>query len=184
MNAEELQAEIARAFSGAKCPALTHSFLLRDLHEFGAKHATRIVCDQRSMQDRLSDVWWAIASAQLSLGYVFLAKPWVSRLRGAEQTVYNVQHLQYDGVGDIHFWHHANLSYESIYRVWERLANLLRLVIAADPKEKFYYDGIVDVIGSDARYNRLSAYKTLRKQLSHWNTIARERNKLSHARRF
>jgi hypothetical protein len=180
-SVQVIQDEIRDHFAKLKYPILSIKFDILKLRKFAIRHCQRLKLNPEEGLRRICDVWWAIASAQLSLGYMIVAKNSAGSPRGSEQRVIAVKELQFDfNISDLHFWHHANLSIECLYRIWERLANLLKFFSCLPAEKKLYFDGVVAAIKAKNALSDLTALKDVSANVKHWNIIAGKRNTLSH----
>ncbi len=83
-------------------------------------------------------------------------------------------------IPDMHFWHHAYLTVECIYRSWERLTTLLQTATFPDCADKLYFPDLIEKIGTDSRLANNKLLRELCSQVKHYNAVARSRNALSH----
>ncbi len=179
---ELMQKEIDDSLKKVKCPILSKKFNIPKLDEFAITHCMRLQLDPDKACRRIRDVWWAIASVQFSLGYMIVAKNSAGSPRGSvREFIPYIEDLQVDfNISDLHFWHHANLSVECLYRVWERLASLLRFFANLPDGDNRYFSGVVNALKADASFNGLSSLKTVSRNIKNWEKVAGERNSLSH----
>lgn len=75
--------------------------------------------------------------------------------------------------------HHLSLSYECIYRVWEKVTHVLYYLHYKDINKTIYYNGIVDILTQANKYEP-HCISALKFHIKHWNKIAEIRNKYSH----
>lgn len=151
------------------------------LHSWGKYHAQRLGIDEHNFTKCVSTISWAVAHAQLGLGHALIARQSVSFPRGKKSSAYRKDDVPNLGIADIHFWYHAYMTIECLYRCWERLASLLQIACFPHCSDKLYFDGLVNKIKNNSRLKDNGAFRNIQLQVKHWNTVAKHRNKLSHS---
>lgn len=180
-SVETLQQEIARLYAQYRYPILTQRFNFTVLPEWAQRQAQRVGAPAEMADRRMHDLGRAIGSAQIGLGYMLWAKKFAKHPRGHKQRTYDARDVKQSfGLGDMHFWHHADLTVEAIYRVWERLTSLLRCFTFPMETEKFYFDGLVNKVAGSPAFSEMRRTAELKKHQKHWNAVAKIRNNLSH----
>jgi hypothetical protein len=179
---ESIQNHIGRKFRELKYPISTIDFDFPILFKYAKKHSVRLKLDHDIASKKLSDIWFAMASVQLSIGYMLVAKDSAKFPRGFKQTALSHDELQIDiNIGDLHFWYHHNMAVECVYRVWERVSNLLKFFSnIKENRKKIYFNDIMVELGKKSIYSKLDNYVKLMQCEKHWVKIAGQRNKLSH----
>ena len=166
VDVDNIQSHIALKFQKLKYPLSTVKYDLPVLDKFGVDNARKLNLDSDEAKEKARDIWFAIASVQLSLGYMLVAVDSAKYPRGFKQTVYDMKDLEVDiNIGDLHFWYHSNLAIECIYRVWERLSNLLKFFCGIIEDEKrLYFDGSINYIKNSPHYSNLPSFQKLSSQ--------------------
>jgi len=177
-----VQEDILALFESLGWPWATAAFDMRKMDAFATRESARLGLDEDEACRRLKDVVWALGSVQFSLGYMLIAKGSAKQPRGHVQRASDIQNLSVEySIGDSHFWHHTNLAMESLYRVWERLANFLVCFCSLqDGDEKLYFDGVIQRLEQDDILSALTSFKNVKRHRKHYNRVACSRNRLSH----
>jgi hypothetical protein len=179
---ESIQNHIGQKFRELGYPIASIEFDFPILFKFARNHSFRLKIDYDLASKKLSDVWFAIASVQLSIGYMLVAKDSAKFPRGYKQTTLSHNGLEIDmNIGDLHFWYHHNMAVECIYRVWERITNLLKFYCNIKGiRKRMYYNDIIRELKKNSIYSKLGNFGKLLEYEKHWVKIAGQRNKLSH----
>lgn len=179
---KNIQSHITAKFQKLKYPIATIKYDLPILDTFAVDNARKLNLSVNEALERARDVWFAMASVQLSVGYMLVAVDSAKFPRGIKQTAYDIKDLETDmNIGDLHFWYHHNLAIECVYRVWERLSNMLKYFCSIEENEgRLYFDGTVLFIKNLTHYSNLPSFNNLSKHIRHWNKVAGERNSISH----
>lgn len=181
MRVNDIHDEISRLFKQYKYPWLTLRLPMANLHSWGKYHAQRLGIEEDAFTKCVATIFWAVSHVQLGLGYALIARQSVSFPRGKKGSAYRINDIpNVLGIPDMHFWYHAYMTIECIYRCWERLTRLLQVACFPDCSEKLYFGDLVNRIKNDSRFKNNRALHNIESQLKHWNRVANDRNKLSH----
>ena len=181
MDIESIQKEIDKLFQEYKYPALTKRLKPDSLFKFADVQSHRLLIDD--LGERMMDIFWSVASVQLSIGYMMIAKKSSVHYRGITKTIYDPSQVTGISMGNLHFWHHAFLARECIYRVWERLNSLIRAVCyPEEPEEvkKLYFSDLIEKLAKDPVYMHNEFIGSLKGLVKHREKAACLRNFLSH----
>ncbi len=143
--------------------------------------ARRLRISKYDLSEKISELYWSIGNSQLSIGYSLLClghceyPSGVSGMALSEPEIPNAI-----DISEIHFWYHLHNSKESIYRSYERIKAVLRLVCYPLSNKKIYLNALINEIKNDTRYNNNPKLKELVKLEGLWNEVAEIRNKSSH----
>ncbi|RJQ65860.1 MAG: hypothetical protein C4519_27015 [Desulfobacteraceae bacterium] len=182
VSIDDLQAHISTKFQKLGYPIATIKFDLPILDRFAFENARRLNLEIDAAVERARNVWFAIASIQISVGYLLVSVDSAKFPRGHKQSVYDLKDLEVDiNIGDLHFWYHHNTAVECAYRVWERLSTLIKYFLKIDEKEeRLYFSGLMQRLKRDSIYDDLPFFRSLYKQIDHCSKITGERNNISH----
>ena len=181
MTINEIQKGIDYLFNQYKIPVITHNIPMENLHRWSSEVADHFKLNKEDFRKVVAEFFWSAAHIQLSLGYALIAKKECKFPMGINGKVHKEADMPHAiGLPEIHFWYHLYHCYECIYRSWERMASVLKNVCYPKNKEKMYFDKIVKALETDSLYNKNPHLNSLKKQIKHWNKIAKERNEVSH----
>lgn len=159
-----------------------------DLYGWAEALAEKFGLDQDSFQDKTVEFFYAFGYIQISLGYVFLSLREVSNPSGSKSKVnLNSQSRQVSEESDssirakYHYWYHHDNSWESIYRAWERITNVLVSRFTPNNTDKHYFNTYVELLEKKCVLGE-QLIKDLRKFEKAWNTIACNRNEFTHGK--
>ncbi|KAF0140382.1 MAG: hypothetical protein FD122_2496 [Stygiobacter sp.] len=175
-----IHSEIIELFKKYKISWETNKLPIELLQEWSYGAAELLDLDREHIRKRFSEIYWALFSVQLSLGYALISRQTCKYLRGLKGEAFSPNNIPLISVSEFHLFYHLNNSWESIYRCWERLSSLLCSIIFPNETNKLYFDNTVNLIGSSEDLQSLLKYNDLKKQIKFWNKAARERNKISH----
>ena len=177
----EIHNEIFKLFNQYRYPLLTKKFLISDLNSWGQNQSRRLGIDSNIFYKRVSALFWSIAHVQISLGHALIARQLVAFPKGQKGIAYNMTDIpKMLDIPDIHFWCHAYLTIECLYRCWERITNLLQLVCFPKCTDKMYFPDVVYKIKNNSQFKNNPVLPRLEKAVKHRNNVAEHRNKYSH----
>lgn len=179
LQLEEFHELIARLFDKHKVPALANAFKIEAFHTWSDQLSTFFKKDKDAISQTCSEAYWSVAEIQLAIGHCLWIFEQQRLTSGCDRAKGKIEHIQI-GLHDIYYWYHVGCAWEMIYRAWERVALLLRLLVL-DDGEKRYYDGVINEIGSKLPWlKQLQNFQRLRKHLKRWGAVAHRRNSLTH----
>lgn len=153
---------------------------IEKLHEWSYGIVELLNLDGEYIRKRFSEIYWTLFNAQLSLGYMLIARQTCKYPKGLKGEVFSPNDIPIITVPEFHLFYHLSNAWEAVYRCWERLSSLLCSIIFPNEKNKIYFDETVNMIGNIEELHGLPKYRDLKKQIKFWNKVARERNKISH----
>jgi hypothetical protein len=119
---------------------------------------------------KLKLIWHSVGGAQIELAYFLIC---IERLKN------NQINNEERELSRMLAFNHLSLSYENIYRVWEKITSVLYYLHYKKINKRLYYDGIITEIDKSNLYEK-KMIRGLKKQIKHWNRVACKRNKYSH----
>lgn len=132
------------------------------------------------IEKHMKEVIWGLNSLDLNIGYTLLSLKDTSYPSGHSGKASTTTKLERSfSLADIHHWYHISNTWESIYRIWERIVNLLKARFTPNLLKKLYFDGYSNFIHDEKVIFEKEA-KELKKFNKAWNKIASIRNKISH----
>ena len=175
-----LHKEIIELFKKYKYNWDTSSLPMNELHEWSDGVSQLLSIDKKTISSKMSELFWALSSVQLSLGYTLIARQTCQYPKGIKIEAYNEKDIPVLGISEIHLFYHLNNAWESIYRCWERLSAVLCVLLYPDEEKKLYFNDVINRISADPTFTENPKLKLLQSQIKYWNKVAKERNKISH----
>lgn len=136
-----------------------------------------------------SELYWSYTDLQLVIQHMLWIKNCGGLTKGIDEKQFNKIDLPKGQVIDFIFWHYVGYSWESLYRTWNRLANLINFFIfdvmdykkARKDKIPLYFNRIIERIEKECVVLAKSKpYIALKKKSKEYNKIANKRNTISH----
>lgn len=176
---EEFHELIARLFDKYKIPALAKAFKIEAFHKWSDQLSAFFKKDKDAISQACSEAYWSVAEIQLAIGHCLWILEQQRLTSGCERARGKIENIQI-GLHDIYYWYYVSCAWEMIYRSWERIALLLRLLILSDGPKR-YYDGVIKEIESSLPWlKQLQTFQRLQKHLKRWGAVAHRRNGLTH----
>lgn len=122
------------------------------------------------LYEKLKNIWHTVAGVQIQLANFLIFSAQIDYKNPSNENNELTKNLSY---------HHLSMTYESIYRAWEKVTQVLYYLHYREINKTIYYNGIVEVINNCKKYDT-TATGQLKKHIYHWNKIAEIRNKYSH----
>ena len=176
----EIHEEISKEFVKRKLIAYTVHLDIEDMISWSEKIAAKYSLDANSFEKYIKELFWGLASMQLSLGYGLVALNDTEHPTGRKGTTSLEREIPDMGLADIHFWHHLHNAWESIYRFWERAVSVLEVRLTPNLHNNLYFDGYLNYLKTIDNLSELEEIKPLYKFNKTWNKITENRNKVSH----
>lgn len=126
--------------------------------------------DNDLLIDKLKLIWHAVSATQIELTYSLIYLENTSKKTNYESEFRNKALCS----------HHISLCHECIYRVWERVSQVLYLLHCKDLPKDAYYNDIVTMLRKSQLYSE-SSIEELKKHQGQWSKIAKPRNIHSHS---
>jgi len=182
LTIKDIDKELKLLFKNHKIPWLTSFLDMAKMHNWADKYSAKLGIDKDRFKRKVAAVFWAVGHTQLSLGYLLISLKSIKYKDGMKGTVYNSDKVPIAmEVPDVHFWFHATVVIECIYRSWERLKSML--IAVTYPKkgeEKYYFNTLIVELDKDSLIKKDIYFKSLKKHEDNWNNIANHRNEFSH----
>lgn len=176
----KIHEEITRLFDNRKLVAYTVHLDIEDIINWSEKIAKIHNLDQTNFEKYTKELYWGLASIQLSLGYSLVALHDTEHPSGKKGTTIKEREIPDMGLADIHFWHHLHNTWESIYRFWERAVSVLEERLTPNIKRSLYFDGYLNELKIVEPFIEREEIKSLFKFNKAWGKISQMRNRASH----
>ncbi|MCJ7651498.1 MAG: hypothetical protein MUP85_23065 [Candidatus Lokiarchaeota archaeon] len=175
-----IHTEIIELFKKYQISWETNKLPIEKLHEWSFGAAELLGLEKEFIRKRFSEIYWALFSTQLSLGYMLISRQTCKYIKGLKGEAFSPTDIPILNVSEFHLFFHMNNAWESLYRCWERMSSLLCSIIFPNENNKIYFDETINRIGASENLQSLSKYNELKKQIKFWNKVAKERNILTH----
>jgi len=135
-----LHKEILELFTRYKYNWETSSLPMDVLHEWSESVSQLLLIDNKVFSSNMSELFWALSSVQLSIGYALISRQTCQYPKGIKGEAFSEKEVpNFLGISEIHLFYHLNNSWESIYRCWERLSSVLCVVLYPNEGKKLYF---------------------------------------------
>lgn len=179
---DDIQKIISEEFVKRKVTPFSTRLNPEDMANWADKLSTKHALDKERFNLHVRELFWAIASIQLSLGYTFLSFREITFPAGAKAVALKDNEIPDMGhMADFHYWFHVCNTWESIYRLWERVVTVLEIRLTPKLKDNLYYDGYVNLLKKNMLLDEQQIIK-LEKFHKPWGTISKKRNDISHGK--
>ncbi|MFA5921478.1 MAG: hypothetical protein WC856_09325 [Methylococcaceae bacterium] len=178
----DIHAKMGELFTRRKLELFTIQLNIADMATWAEGIARKRKIDGHEFQNAVKELFWALGSIQLNIGHTLIALEECSFPGGTKGVALKEKEIPDVNLADLHFWHHLYNCYEAIYRFWERCVTVLRMRLTPHLKEKFYFDGYVNLVSTKEELSQLYEIADLRNYLKAWGKISRKRNEISHGK--
>jgi len=180
---DEIQKNIREVFEKYNIKVLTFRLDPNSRNKYAEDISKKLDVDDDPLIENLNDLFYTVGSAQLEIGLMLISKFSAQNPEGITKKLFdNDSPLQFK-LGNMHFWHHYYLTWECIYRVWERLTDFICIITDYKTEDKkYYFNVLLNEIKKDKRFSTLKTKRNLVGLSKHWNKVAKLRNGFSHSR--
>ena len=181
MKPKEIHEKITDLFKKNKLDWITLLLPLDKMQNWALLTSKRLKISRRILSERISELFWSVGYSQLSLGYSLWCLEHCKYPNGVSGVAFFESEIPNAiDIPAIHFCYHLHTSEECLYRCWERITSIVQAICYHNINEKLYFNGLVNKIKNDTRYNINPKLKELSKLEKTWNKVARLRNLSSH----
>jgi len=186
INIDTIQKEIDQLFGKYKIPALTKNLPMQNLQEWSIKVAKHFKLDEESFRQAVTELFWSMANVQLSLGHTLIALQECDFVDGIQGIALHEKEVPNIKMPEIYFWYYVSVSYECIYRCWERINNVIMHVCFPHLSEKEfkrkYFPETISDLQKNPKYNQIVHLKELQSHVEYRKKVADIRNEISHGK--
>lgn len=178
---DEIQSVIAEEFGKRNLEVFSKNLNPTDLSGWADSISAAYRLDKETFNVQVREFFWAFSAIQISLGYIMMSLREVSFPSGTVGSVINEETVpDLNQLADYHYWYHMSNTWESIYRLWERIVTVLELRFTPN-LSGLYFDGYLNYIREHDVLPTADLRK-LEKHHKHWNKITEKRNEISHGK--